>query len=144
MSGCPPSTRKSTTCIALPLNEFTGARNALAKSLSGDEAKRVRALAKPTLVPWAVNQVYWHARATYDRLMKSGERCARRRSPRSKDDRADVRAAGEAHRRAIAEAVAEAERLAESAGRETGRRRAGAHVRSRCRSPPSGLRRRAG
>ena len=52
-----------------PLNDFTAARNALAKSLSGEEAKRVRGLAKPTLVPWAVNQVYWKARATYDRLM---------------------------------------------------------------------------
>ena len=57
-----------------PLGEFTGARNALAKTLTGDEAKRVKALAKPTVVPWAVNQVYWRARAAYDRLMKSGER----------------------------------------------------------------------
>jgi len=58
----------------LPLSEFTGARNALAKTLTGDEAKRVRALEKPTVVPWAVNQVYWRARSTYDRLMKSGEK----------------------------------------------------------------------
>jgi hypothetical protein len=32
----------------------------------------VKALKKPTLVPWAVNQVYWHARPVYDRLAKSG------------------------------------------------------------------------
>jgi hypothetical protein len=56
----------------LPLAEFTGARNALAKSLKGDEAKRVKGREKPTVVPWAVNQVYWRARSTYDRLMKSG------------------------------------------------------------------------
>ena len=35
----------------LGLSEFTSARNALAKSLSGAEAKRVKALPKPTVVP---------------------------------------------------------------------------------------------
>ena len=103
-----------------PLNDFTGARNALAKSLSGEEAKRVRALAKPTLVPWAVNQVYWHARAAYDRLMKSGERVRKAQIAALEGRSADVRAASEAHRHAIAEAVAEAERLAKSAGSKPG------------------------
>jgi hypothetical protein len=103
-----------------PLNDFTGARNALAKTLSGDEAKRVRALAKPTLVPWAVNQVYWHARAAYDRLMKSGERVRKAQIAALEGRSADVRAASEAHRHAIAEAVAEAERLATSAGSKPG------------------------
>lgn len=103
-----------------PLNDFTGARNALAKSLSGEEAKRVRALAKPTLVPWAVNQVYWHARAAYDRLMKSGERVRKAQIAALEGRSADVRLASEAHRHAIAEAVAEAERLATSAGSKPG------------------------
>jgi colicin import membrane protein len=103
-----------------PLNDFTGARNALAKSLSGDEAKRVRALAKPTLVPWAVNQVYWHARAAYDRLMKSGERVRKAQIAALEGRSADVRAASEAHRHAIAEAVAEAERLAKATGSKPG------------------------
>src|SRR5437773_10087717 len=49
----------------LPLSEFTAARNALAKTLKGDEAARVRALAKPTVVPWAVNQLYWRDRKIY-------------------------------------------------------------------------------
>jgi hypothetical protein len=102
------------------LNDFTAARNALAKSLSGDEAKRVRALAKPTLVPWAVNQVYWHARATYDRVMKSGERVRKAQIAALEGRSADVRAASEAHRHAIGEAVAEAERLAKSAGAKPG------------------------
>ena len=103
-----------------PLNEFTGARNALAKTLSGDDAKRVRALAKPTLVPWAVNQVYWRARAAYDRLMKTGERLRKAQIAALEGRSADVRAASEAHRHAIAEAVAEAERLAASAGSKPG------------------------
>ena len=100
----------------LPLAEFTGARNALAKSLTGDEAKRVRKLEKPTVVPWAANQVYWRARSTYDRLMKSGEKLRAAQIAALEGRAADVRSASEAHRRAIADAVAEAERLSSGAG----------------------------
>lgn len=104
----------------LPLNEFTGARNALAKSLSGGDAARVRALAKPALVTWAANQVYWRARGTHDRLMKSGETLRAAQIAALEGRAADVRAAGHAHRQAIAEAVAEAERLAAHAGARPG------------------------
>jgi hypothetical protein len=104
----------------LPLGEFTGARNALAKSLSKDEAKLVKALEKPTVVPWAVNQVYWRARSTYDRLMKSGEKLRTAQIAALEGRAADVRAAGEAHRRAIADAVAEGERLSAEAGAKPG------------------------
>lgn len=102
----------------LPLSEFTAARNALAKTLVGPETKRVRALAKPTVVPWAVNQLFWHARLVYERLMKSGDALRglqiaalngqARRKP-------DVQSAAESHRKALAEAVRQTGRLAESA-----------------------------
>ena len=104
----------------LPLNEFTGARNALAKSLKGGVAARVRALPKPTVVPWAVNQVYWRARGTFDRLMKSGEKLRAAQIAALEGRAADVRAASDAHRRAIGDAVAEAERLAAPAGAKPG------------------------
>lgn len=104
----------------LPLTEFTGARNALAKSLSGGDAARVRALAKPTVVPWAVNQVYWRARRTYDRLMNSGEKLRAAQIAALEGRAADVRAASDAHRRAIGDAVAEAARLAAPAGAKPG------------------------
>ena len=104
----------------LPLGEFTGARNALAKSLSKDEAKIIKALEKPTVVPWAVNQVYWRARSTYDRLMKSGEKLRTAQIAALEGRAADVRAAGESHRRAIADAVAEGERLSAEAGAKPG------------------------
>ena len=100
----------------LPLNEFTGARNALAKSLTGGDAARVRALAKPTVVPWAVNQLYWRARRTYDRLMKSGEKLRAAQIAALEGRAADVRAVSDAQRRAIGDAVAEAARLAAPAG----------------------------
>jgi hypothetical protein len=104
----------------LPLGEFTAARNALAKSLKGDEAKRIRGLVKPTAVPWAVNQVYWRARGAYDRLMKSGEKLRAAQIAALEGRATDVRAAGDAHRRAIGDAVAEAERLAAASGTRPG------------------------
>jgi hypothetical protein len=76
----------------------------------------VKALAKPTVVPWAVNQVYWRARGAYDRLLTAGERLRKTQIAALEGKSADVRGAGDAHRRAIAEAVGEAERLAGAAG----------------------------
>lgn len=62
----------------LPLAEFTGARNALAaqlkKSGRGDDAARVKALGKPSISAWAVNQLYWNHREAFDQLIASGER----------------------------------------------------------------------
>ena len=99
-----------------PLDAFVTARNALAKTLTGDEAKRVRALVKPTVVPWAVNQVYWQARPTYDKLIKSGERLRAAQIASLEGRRgADVREAGDAHRSALADAVKAAERIAAAA-----------------------------
>ena len=100
----------------LPLGEFTGARNALAKTLGRDDARLIKALDKPTVVPWAVNQVYWRARSTYDRVMKSGEKLRAAQIAALEGRAADVRAASDTHRRAIGEAVAEAERLAVASG----------------------------
>ena len=100
-----------------PADAFVTARNALAKTLTGDEAKRVRALVKPTVVPWAVNQVYWQARPTYDKLIKSGERLRAAQIASLEGRRgADVREAGDAHRTALADAVKAAERIAAAAG----------------------------
>src|SRR5438132_10526856 len=63
--------------FGLSLAEFTGARNALAARLKQgdrrDEAERVKALAKPSVSAWAVNQLYWKHRKAFDRLITSGE-----------------------------------------------------------------------
>jgi hypothetical protein len=104
----------------LPLAEFTAARNALAKTLAGDEAKRVRTLVKPTLVPWVLNQLFWKARPTYERLLKSGDALRKAQISALKGRGSDVRRASEAHRKALADAVREATRLAEAAGSRTG------------------------
>src|SRR5262245_20942669 len=62
----------------LSLAEFTPGRNALAtllkKSGRREEAERVKALAKPPISAWAVNQLYWQHRETFDRLVDAGQR----------------------------------------------------------------------
>jgi len=109
----------------LPLSDFTSARNALAKTLKGadsDEAKRVKALAKPTVVPWAINQLYWHARKTYDRLLDRGAKLRRAQiaALSGKGDTDQLREATDAHRAALTEAVREAGRLAGGSAQHTG------------------------
>ena len=63
---------------ALPLDEFVLRRNALASELKRDEreeeAAEVKKLTRPSLAAWALNQVYWHARPDYDRLIAAGDR----------------------------------------------------------------------
>ena len=100
-----------------PLAEFVSARTALAKALGEDDAaKRVKALQKPAAVAWAVNQVYWHARAVYDRLIKSGGALRAAQISALGGRAADLRGAADAHRKALAAAVTEAQRLAAAAG----------------------------
>ena len=95
---------------------FVAARNALAKTLAGDDAARVKRLEKPTAVPWAVNQVYWHARPVFDRLRAAGEDLRRAQvATLGGGARPDLAALGEAHRQAVARAVQEGARLARDA-----------------------------
>lgn len=98
------------------LDQFVTARNALAKSLSGADAQQVRKLAKPTVVPWAVNQVYWRARPVWDRVMKSGERLRTAQVAALEGRKADLRGANDAHREAIADAVQKAEAFGAAEG----------------------------
>jgi hypothetical protein len=111
-----PPQSKIDELYQLPLGGFTAARNALAKTLSGDDAKRVRALEKPTLVPWAVNQIYWHARPAYERLMKAGDALRRAQIAALKGRTNDVREASETHRKAVADAVQQAAAIAAKHG----------------------------
>src|SRR5262249_42144978 len=99
-----------------PPAEFTASRNALAKTLTGEAAREVKALKKPTAVPWAVNQVFWKSRPIYDRLMERGSALRAAQIASLKGRKSDVRAAIEAHRKAIGEAVHRAEQLASEAG----------------------------
>lgn len=66
------------TLFKLSLSEFIGARKKLAAQLkkdgNADEAERVKALAKPPISAWTVNQLYWTHREEFDELMATGQR----------------------------------------------------------------------
>jgi hypothetical protein len=98
-----------------PFSDFVPARTRLAKALAGADARRVKALKKPTVVPWAVNQVYWHARPVYDRLVTNGAALRREEVAAVSGRSANVRSATESHHKALVAAVAEAARLASRA-----------------------------
>ncbi|MQA30486.1 MAG: hypothetical protein GEU82_11725 [Luteitalea sp.] len=90
-----------------PLSAFTAARNALAKTFRGAEAQRIKRLPKPTVVPWTVNQLFWHARDTYDRVTAAGHALRDAQIAALKGRAVDVRQAAEIHRKAVADAVRE-------------------------------------
>jgi hypothetical protein len=104
---------ESDALFQLPLADFTAARNALASRLKQaghpDEAARVKALAKPSISAWAVNQLYWTDRASFDRLLEAG---ARLRGA----NMADLRGPLEARREAISKLLRAAETLLGNAG----------------------------
>lgn len=94
----------------LPLGEFTAARNALSAQLKKagrqEQADEVKALTKPTVSAWAVNQLYWRHRKLFDRLLDSGERLRR-----AQQSGASTREPADARRAVIAELNANAEAL---------------------------------
>ena len=100
----------------LHLDAFTAARNALAKTLTGDAARQVKALKKPSAIAWAVNQLFWKSRAAYDALMKTGQALRNAQIASLKGRKADVRAASNAHARALSKAVERAAKYAAGAG----------------------------
>ena len=57
----------------LPLGEFTGVRNAMAKA-AGKSGAAIKALEKPSVPAWAVNQLYWRHRRAYEKLNRVSER----------------------------------------------------------------------
>ncbi|HET9370825.1 MAG TPA: hypothetical protein VFO19_11280 [Vicinamibacterales bacterium] len=99
----------------LRLEEFTPARNELAKRL-GKDGGEVRKLAKPNAAAWAVNQLHWQRRAAYDRLMKAAEALRRAHGDRLSGGKADVNAAESAHRDALKAAVGEIRQILEAGG----------------------------
>lgn len=99
----------------LSLDEFTAARNALAKE-RGDVA--IKKLEKPTLAAWAVNQLYWRERKLYDEVIKTSTqvRTAYKQMLAGKD--ADVRAADAFHAEAMRRAKDAIRRMLEEAGNQ--------------------------
>lgn len=102
----------------LPLAEFTGARNALAKHLTGEgrtlDAERVKALVKPSAPAWAVNQLYWRDPKAIERLLTLGERV--RKAQTGQLQNADLRALIEEKKQMTTALLAKAAAILEEAG----------------------------
>ena len=84
----------------LPLDEFTAARNGLAKT-AGPAGGQIKGLQKPPVAAWAVNQLYWQRRAAYDALVEAAGTLRAAHKAVLSGKRADLRAAGKEHEEAI-------------------------------------------
>jgi hypothetical protein len=104
----------------LPLAEFTGARNALAARLKrdgrADDANLVKALAKPSVSAWVVNQLHWNHREEFDRLLAAGHRVRDAQASGTAAQTAGVRESLETRREAISHLSNLAESILSDAG----------------------------
>jgi multidrug efflux pump subunit AcrA (membrane-fusion protein) len=93
----------------VPLAEFVAERKRIAAELkkAGDAAaaKDMLARKRPTMSAWVVNQLYWHARDSFDDLLKTAEKLRK----------GDLRASAD-HREAIAKLRKRASTILTEAG----------------------------
>ena len=97
----------------LTLDEFTAARNALAKE-TGDAA--IKKLEKPNLAAWAVNQLYWRERKLYDEVIKTSGQVRTAHQQMLAGKPSDVKAAETFHKEAMRKAKDAIRRMLEEAG----------------------------
>ena len=99
---------------------FIEARTALAARLKkagrADDAARVKALTKPSITAWAINQAYWHHRADFDALLAAGDRLRDAQRAALAGGAGDTRSAALARQQAIDLLVERALTALESAG----------------------------
>ena len=92
------------TLYQLPLDQFTSARNALAKE-AGKNAGDVKQLTKPPVAAWAVNQLHWQRRDEYDALIAAAQEMRRTHKAVIEGRKGDLRAASREHDRAVDQAL---------------------------------------
>jgi hypothetical protein len=100
----------------LPLDEFTKARNALAKTLTGADKKDVTSLVKPSVAMWIVNQLYWHDAPTYKALVDASEKLRAAHRAALSGRNVDTRKPDELHRMTLEKALAKATSIVEKQG----------------------------
>jgi len=103
----------------LPLDEFTKARNALAKTLDGSDKQAVASLVKPSLAMWVINQLYWHNKPTYQALVDASEKLRAAHRAALSGRATDTRKAGELHKTTLENAFAQSIGAAEKKGVRT-------------------------
>jgi hypothetical protein len=99
----------------LPPAQFVAERNAIAKRAGGREAE-IRALPKPTLPVWAVNQLHWREPEIYQSLVAKAEDLRSTHKAVLAGRRGDLRAASRAHEEAVEAALKAAVAIAGEGG----------------------------
>jgi len=89
----------------VPLGQFVAERKRLAKELAKPDAKALLAKRRPTISAWIVNQLWWHARDAFDRMMETADQLRKGKAEADK-----------LHREAIAKLRARAATLLKDAG----------------------------
>lgn len=87
-----------------PVEQFVAERKRLAKELDKADAKALLAKRRPTISAWVVNQLWWHARDAFDKMMKTA------------DQLRDGKQVDKQHREAIASLRARASTMLKDAG----------------------------
>src|SRR5688572_5565388 len=106
--------------FAVPLSEFTATRNDLIRRFKqekrADEAERVKALNKPPISAWVVNQLYWNHRDEFERLLAAGANLGQAHASQLAGRPADVRAPLTAKREAVSVLLQLADNILRDAG----------------------------
>lgn len=104
MARRPPARPATDRLYQVPLSEFIAERDALAKA-AGPQRAEIRRIQKPTLPAWAVNQLYWRSRSTYEELLQRAADLRATHDAALGGQPADLRGAGRAHEDALARAL---------------------------------------
>src|SRR5689334_23070330 len=99
----------------LPLAEFTAARNELAKR-AGIKGAGIRKLEKPNAAAWAVNQLFWRHRKTFDALVAASNDVRRANARGLAGKAVDLAGLGNRHRQALDNALAVVTALLKESG----------------------------
>ena len=104
----------------LPLSEFTAARNALSADLKArghtDEAARIKALTRPPLSAWVINQLYWRHRKPFEDLLSAGDRLNKAQASQLRGRGGNLQEPLEARRTAVSNLSRQAATLLEQSG----------------------------
>jgi hypothetical protein len=100
------------------LSEFTAKRNELLKTAAVADKAEIRALQKPTVPAWAVNQLFWKRRKAFDRLLEAARKLRVEHGRQLSGKAAEVDAAEARHRDALKTATDEIKALLEAAGEQ--------------------------
>jgi hypothetical protein len=104
----------------LPLSDFIDARKTLSARLKKEgratEAERVKTLAKPSISAWAVNQLYWRQRASFDQLISTGQRLRQAQTTGRAGKGGDLRTAFDERRELLTQMSESATALLNDAG----------------------------